>query len=217
MPDTPPGGAGFYRVNHDHLGTLCLGLGNEWPVVQVGADGITGPQNDVFGVFKTFGIGARRRANSHEVGSAGARVAEGALTDGCPQLVEEWVAHVQAIQNAFGPQVAIGENRRRPVGVDNPPPLPLDLVKGLLPGKTPKLSAALGAGPLQRVEHPLGAVHPVRIVVDLDTQSAARKRVLRVAAYVNGAPVLDGDQHGTGVRTIVRTRPNDRAGVLGVS
>src|SRR4029453_16067965 len=139
------------------------------------------------------------------------------LCYGFPQLVEERVAHVQAIQNALGPQVAIGENRRRPVGVDNRPPLPLDLVTGLLPGKTCKLSAALGARPLQRVQRPLGAVHTVRIVIDLDTQSAARERVLRVAAYVNGAPVLDGDQHGAGVRTIVRTRPNDRGGVLGVS
>src|SRR5262249_8292407 len=114
-------------------------------------------------------------------------------------------------------QVAIGENRRRPVGVDNRPPPRLDLAKGLLPGKTRKLAAALRAGPLQRVEHALGAVHPVRIVVDLDTQSAARKRVLRVAADVKGAPVLDGDQHGAGVRAIVWTRPNDRGGVLGVS
>src|SRR5262245_43700438 len=84
MPVSPPGSTGFYRVNHDHLGTLCLGLGNEWPVVQVGADRITRPQYDVFRVFKAFGIGARCRANSHEVGSTGARVAEGALTDGCP-------------------------------------------------------------------------------------------------------------------------------------
>src|SRR5215510_1989045 len=26
MPVSPPGGAGFYRVNHDYPGTLCLGL-----------------------------------------------------------------------------------------------------------------------------------------------------------------------------------------------
>src|SRR4029453_10443931 len=84
MPISPPGSTGFYRVNHDHPGTLCLGLGNERPVVQVGADRITRPQYDVFGVCKAFGISAWRRANRHEVGGAGARVAEGALTDGCP-------------------------------------------------------------------------------------------------------------------------------------
>jgi hypothetical protein len=190
-------GTSFDWVDDHDLGPLCLGLGNERPMVQVGAERITRPENEGFCILQAFRGSPWRWAKSHAVRGAGAGVTEGALTDGGPELVAERIANIQAMQDTLGPQVAIGENCRRPVGVDHRPPSRLERVQGLLPGKTRKVPAAFRARPFQRVEDALGAVDPVRIVVDLDTDVST---LFRTQTLVDFSDLLIGQRGKVAMR-----------------
>src|SRR5271165_2230884 len=115
------------RVDHHDLGAAALRLGHERPQVQVRRDHVAGPDEDVAGVNQALRIHPRGRADSHGVGRAGAGVAVGSLGDRGAELVEERVSYVQAVQDAFGPQVAdrhdrlgpvLGDRRSEPAGED---------------------------------------------------------------------------------------------------
>ena len=197
--------AGGDRVDDDDLGAAALGLGDERPVVQVVADRVDRPQDDVAGVDEAFRIDRRGRPAGHEEGGDGGGIAEGALGDGCAQLVEEGVADIQPVQDALGAEIAVGQDGGRPVAIDDLLPAARDFVQGLVPAERLEFPLALGAGPAQRGQHPVVAVDPVLVVVDLDAQAALGERVVRVAPHVDDLAVADGRQHRTGIGTIVRT------------
>ena len=124
-----------------------------------------------------------------------------------PSSVEERVADVEPVEDALGAEVADRHDRsrgrarrcsaRNRVG---------DLVERLVPGDLLEPAAALGPGAAQRVQHAVGAVDLVLVVVDLHAQPAAGERVLGVARDLGRPAVLDGDEHGAGVGAVVRAR-----------
>jgi hypothetical protein len=85
------------------------------------------------------------------------------------------------------------------------------VLDGLVPRGAAELGRALRAVADQRMQQPLVRVHAVEVVGDLAAEKAVRDRVLRVAADLDGPPVLvDRDQHRAGVGAVVGTgRVND--------
>ena len=197
-----PGGD---RIDDYDLGAAALRLGDERPVVQVGADRVDRPQDDVAGMDEALRVDRRGRAAGHEEGGDGGGIAEGPLGHGRAELVEEGVAGVQPVQDALGAEIAVGQDGGGPVALDDFGPAARNLLEGLVPADRLKLSGALRAGPAQRGEHPVLAVDPVLVVVDLDAQAALCERMVRVAAHVDDFAVADRGQHRAGVGAIVRT------------
>jgi hypothetical protein len=160
---------------------------------------------------EAFRVGARRGADRHEVGRRGAGVAERPLADRGAELVEEGVAHVETVQDALGAEVAVREDRLRPVLGDDLAEATGDLVERLVPGDPLEPAAALGAGSPERVQDAVRVVDAGDVVVHLHAEPAPGERVLGVATDLDGPSVLDGDEHRARVRAVVRTRaPDDR-------
>ena len=63
------------------------------------------------------------------------------------------------------------------------------------------------------IQHPVGRVHPIKILGDFGAQKAASDRVSRVTLDFCRPPILDGDQYPAGIRTVMRTSGMDN--VLG--
>ena len=198
-----------HRVDHHDLGAAALCLGDERPQVQVGRDHVAGPDEDVAGVRQALRIHARGRADRHGVGRAGAGVAVGPFGDRGAELVEERVSHVQAVQDALGTQVADRHDCFWAVLGDRGPEPAGDLIQRLVPGDPGELAAAFRPGAPHRVQHPVGAVGLVDVVVHLHAQPAAGERMLGVAPHLHRAPVADRDQHRAGIRAIMRARAAD--------
>jgi hypothetical protein len=211
------GGARRHRIDDHDLCPAALGFGDERPVMQVVADGVDRPQDDVPGMHEAFRVDGSRRAAGHEEGADRRRIAEGALRDRRAEPIEEGVTGVEPVQQAFGPEIAVGQDGRRSVLVDDGAPARLDLAQRLVPADALELAGALAAGPLQRMEHAIGAVDPVLIVVDLDAQPAARERMVGVAAHLDGFAIAHGRDHGTRIRTVVWTGAEDPLFGHGVS
>ncbi len=54
---------GFVRINNNDFGTAFLSIFNDMPVMQISADGIAAPDNDVFRMNKAFRIHASSWTN----------------------------------------------------------------------------------------------------------------------------------------------------------
>ncbi len=217
--DMPVGlarGAAPDRVDDDQLSALPLGFGNERPVMQVGADRVAGPENDVFGILEALRVHARRGTDGHEIGGARAGVAEGPLADGRAELVEERITDIQAVENAFGAEIAVRQDGGGAELIDDPRPAAPDFVQCRIPGDALEFSASFRPRSLQRIEHPVGTVDPVLVVVDLQAQPAARERVVGIAAHGDRPPILDGHQHCACVGAIVGACAADNAGAVAV-
>src|SRR6185369_17908736 len=63
MPVCFPCRARAHRVDDDNLRTLLLCLSNDRPQMQVGADGIASPNDDVLRVFETLRIEGGSRSS----------------------------------------------------------------------------------------------------------------------------------------------------------
>ena len=210
--DVPIGvvrGARFHRIDDDHFRAAFFRCVDDRPMMQVGADRIARPQNDVFRMRKTFGIGARRRADGHHVGRARTGIAEGALADRRAEFVKKRIANIEAIQNALGAEIAIRKNRRRPRFRDDCFPTIADFFDRLIPRDALELPAALRPFALERMHHAIGAVHALFVVIDFHAQSTVRVRMIRIAAHFQNLVVVHRHDHRTSVGTIVRASGND--------
>ena len=63
MPISFFSGFGFVRIDNNHFSTTFLGIFHNMPVMQIGADGVTAPDDDVLGMNKTFGVHTGRRTD----------------------------------------------------------------------------------------------------------------------------------------------------------
>src|SRR5208282_3611370 len=151
--------------------------------MKVGADYVAGPDDDVAGVDQTLGVGARSRADRHHIAGDSAGSAEGALANRRAEPVEERVADVEAVEQAFGAEVAVGEDRLRAVLGDDCFEAARDLVQRRIPSDPLELAAPLGADAPQRMQYTVGAVDALDVVVDLDAERAAGERMPGVAAH----------------------------------
>ena len=143
------------------------------------------------------------RAEGHEVGGACAGVAERPLADRGAERVEERVANGEPVEDPFGAQVAVGKDRLAAVAVDDRSNRSLISSSACVPGDPFEAAFPFRPDASQGVEHAVGAVGVVRVVVDLDAQAAPGEGMVGVSSHLGGPAVLDGDQHRTGVRTIV--------------
>src|SRR5258708_25530539 len=100
MPIGFTGSTCLERVDHDQLRTFVLCLGDERPVMQVGADRVAGPEYDVFRMLEAFRIHAGRGTDGHEVGRARARIAKAPLANGTAKLVEKGISALGAVHAA---------------------------------------------------------------------------------------------------------------------
>ncbi|CAB4921447.1 unannotated protein [freshwater metagenome] len=208
------GRAGPHRVDHDDLGAARAGLGDVGPQVQVRALHVAGPDQDEPGVHQALRVDPGGVADGHRVGGAGPGVAVGPLGDRGTQLREERVAHVEAVEDALGAQVADRHDRLGAELLDGGPQPGGDLADRGVPADPLELPAALGAGAAHREQHPAGVVHPVQVVVDLHAQAAGGVRVVGVAGHLDGDAVGDGHEHRAGVRAVVRAGAADDGGLL---
>ena len=210
VPVGLPRGPRRHGIDHHDLGAPALGFGDEGPVVQVVADRVDRPQDDIARVDEALRIDRRGRAAGHEESGDGGRIAKGPLGDRCAEPVEEGVADVQPVQDALGAEIAVGQDGGRTFARDDPLPAARYFVERLIPADRRELAIALGAGAAQRRKHPVLAVDPVLVIVDLDAQAALRERMVRVAAHIGDLAVDDRRQHRAGVGTIVRTGAEHR-------
>jgi hypothetical protein len=61
------------------------------------------------------------------------------------------------------------------------------------------------------MEEPVRMIRALDVSIDLGAEKSLRERMLRVAGDACGASILDRNEHGAGVGTVVRTRAaNDR-------
>ena len=199
------GRAGRDRIDHDHLGAAPLRLRDKRPMVQIGADRVDRPEHDVFRINETLRIDRRGRPAGHEKCGDRAGIAECAFRDRGAELVEERVADMEAIENALGPEIAVGKNGARAVFIDDRVPAARNLVESLVPGDPLEFARALGTDAAHRIQHSILAVDPVLVVVDLDAETALGERMIGIAAHLDHLAVTDRGEHGAGIGAIVRT------------
>ena len=120
-----------------------------------------------FECLRAFRIHAGRGTDGHEVGRARARIAKGPLANSGAKLVEKGIADVEAVEDAFGAEIAVGQDGGRSELIDNLGPATPDCVHRLVPTDTFELAAAFRPRALKRMEQSLRAVDPLLIVVDL--------------------------------------------------
>src|SRR5262249_3689194 len=123
-------------------------------------------------------------------------------------LVEEALAHAREADDAERPRVGKGLDGIGPELRNNGPQACRDLGQRFVPGDALEARVtALGSDSPARIKHSVRAVDVVQIIVDLVAQVAFGDRVCRIAFYFDGAAarLVDGDAHGAGVRTVVRT------------
>ena len=209
VPVGQPRRTGADGIDDDELGTVPLGLLDERPMVRVGAERVAGPQDDVFGVDETLGVHARRMPDRHHVGGTGTRIAEGALTDGGAELVEEGIADVEAVDDALGAQIAVGKDRLGSALGDDGLPTARDLVQSLVPSDARELAASLRTDALHRVEHALVAINPVLVIVDLHAEAPFGEGMIRVAPDSDRLAVLHRREDRAGIGAIVRACADD--------
>ena len=198
------GRARAHRVDDHDLGTLLLRLQDERPSVQVGADHVHAPHDDVLRVGQALDVQATGRAHGHQPGGGRSGFAIGLLGDAGAEPVEERVAGGQAVQRALMAQIGVRHDRLGAMGRDDPVPAALDLAQGLVPGDPLELAGALRADAAHRVQHPLGVVVVLREVLELHAQAAAGHRMGRIARDLDQLVAVDMVEEGAGVGAVVR-------------
>lgn len=203
MPVGLLGGAGFVGVDHHHLGAVFPRLVDDMPVMQVGADRIAGPDNDVFRLGEAFRIDAAGGPDREQPGGGRTARAESFFQHARAQLVEKRVADGQALKGALVAQVVVGKNRFRAVLVDEGGPAGLDLVQRLVPGNPLEPARAFRPHAAQRIQHALRIVVMVVEILELGAKAAPRERMIGIAAHIDQPVVFDFVEHRAGVRAIV--------------
>ena len=81
-----------------------------------------------------------------------------------------------------------------------------DVGERLVPGDTNEIPLTLPAFALQRVQHAIGVVHALEVVIHLRAERAAGERVRLIARELYGRPIPHFDDPRAGVRTVVPAR-----------
>ena len=85
-----------------------------------------------------------------------------------------------------------------------------DVGERLVPGDTNEIPLTLPAFALQRVQHAIGVVHALEVVIHLRAERAAGERVRPIARQLYGRPIPHFDNPRAGVRTVVPARAAHR-------
>lgn len=87
---------------------------------------------------------------------------------------------------------------------DGPPPLS-DPGERFIPGDAFERPRAFPAHPLERVQKAICGIDPLLVVVDLDAESPACERMIRVSPDADDLLIFHLYNHGACIGTIVRT------------
>ncbi len=197
-------------VDDDDLGAELLGVLDDRPVVQVGADAVAGPNDNVLGVDVALGVEPCRRPDRQQPGGARALAAEGALAHRGAHAIEEGIAAVQSVHQTLMAEIAVGDDCLRPVLGDDGFPARGDFAQRLVPGDAFELLGALGADAAERIEQAVRVVVTLLIVLELHAQAAARHWMIGVAPDPLQHTALNLKQHRAGVGAVMRTAAEER-------
>ncbi len=207
------GRVGAARVDADQLRAGALGLLRVGPEMQVRGDRVAAPDDDQLALGVVLDVHADLGAVGRSERLAAGRGADRAVEQRRAELVEEAPGHALALHQPHRPGVAVGDDRLGvgEVGAGDRLEARGDVVERLVPAHRLEPAAALGADALQRPQHALGVIGALGIARDLGAQRAVRRRMERIAVHLHRPAVLDRDDDGAGVRTVVRTGGADKA------
>ncbi len=97
-----------------------------------------------------------------------------------------------AIDQALMGTVGVSGNRLTAILGDNVLPSRRDVVQRCAPRDGFKAPFSLGSNPAQGGEQPIRRVHALRIAIDLATEEALGKRVVRVSLGSHHSPRIQG-------------------------
>ena len=197
------GGARAHGIDDHDLRTFFLRLQDEGPGVQVGADHVHAPHDDVLRVGEALQVQPAGRADGHDPGRRRSGLAIGFLRYGRSQAIEERVARREPVERPLVPEIDVGHDRLRAVGRDDVRPAAFDFRESIAPRNALEQTAALGAGAPHRVEQPVGVVVMLCKAVKLDAEASARHRMIGIAGHIDQLAVLDVVQESARIGTVV--------------
>ena len=174
------------------------------PGVQVGTDAVATPENNIFGMCKTFRVNAAGGPVGQYPGRCRPLAAECALTNRRAQLVEKSITTVQTMYQSLVSEVTVRGDSLGAIFVDDVFPAADYFIQRLIPGDAFELFTALRAGPAQGVENAIRMVMAFLIIIEFYTQTTPRHGMIRVAVHTGEFAVLNFEDHGTGIGTIMR-------------
>src|SRR5262245_37188903 len=119
--------------------------------------------------------------------------------------MEETTTHGVALDLPLGAREAIGQDSRRALCHDYLLEAARDVIERFIPAQPLKLATTFRAASPQGIEHTIGTVDPIEVMVDLGAERPMGKGVSGVTHKAHGAVSLDGDYPGAPVRAVMRT------------
>ncbi len=154
---------------------------------------------------KTFRVNAAGGTVGQYPGRRRPLAAECALANRGAQPVEKRVTAVQTVYQSLVPEVTVRDDSLGAILVDDVFPAADHFVERHIPGNAFELFTAFGAGPAQGVENPIRMVMAFLIIIELYAQTATGHGMFLVPMHTGEFAVLNFEDHGTGIRTIMRT------------
>ena len=189
------GRARSVSVDNDDLGAELLRIAHDRPVMQVGADAVAGPDDDVLGMNVALRIETGGRADRQQPSRARAFAAERALAYGRAQAVEKGVTAVEAVHQPLMPEVAVRDDRLRAVFGDDGLPARDDLIQCFIPRDAFELLGPLRPNAPHWIKHAVGMVVAGLVVLQLHAKTAARHGMIGIAAHALQLAVFHIEQH----------------------
>ena len=174
-------------------------------MMEIGADTVAGPDDDIFGVDITLHIKTRGRANRGQPGSTGPFTAKGAFGDRRPHSVKEGICAIEAVDEALMAQIAVRHDGLGAMLIDDGLPFAGNFIERLIPGNALELGRSLGTDTAHGMEQTIGMIVAFFIIFQLNTQSSSCHRMDWVSFNTNQFLAFNFIYHCTSIRAIVRT------------
>jgi hypothetical protein len=142
-------------------------------------------------------------------GEFGSGPANAALKLASPQPVPKAGAAHAHLHQAKRAAVAVGQNGRRTVLVNDVPPAAGNLGDSFVPGHALPVAAAFGANAAQRVLESLRVVDVLQIGPHFDAEPALGDRMGGVGIKFDSPAIFHLGDDPAGIRTVVGTSPVD--------
>ena len=200
------GGSRPDRIDDDDLCSASLRFADERPEVQVRDDRVRAPQHDEAAVYDLLGIDAGPGADGRGESRRGDGTADVPLEFRAAHRSKEPPVERFHLNEPLRASGAVGQDRFGSRFRGNRLEPRADVGERLVPGDTNEIPLTLPADALQRVQHAIGVVHALEVVIHLRAERAAGERVRLIARQLYGRPVPHFDDPRAGVRTVVPAR-----------
>jgi hypothetical protein len=200
------------RIDHDQSRPALPRVLDQRPVVQVRDDRVRAPQDDVPAVEDVFGIDPG--AGTDRCREAGGRhgAADVAIEPAAAHRAEQAPVERRHLDHALRPGRTVGKDGLGSgLGADGIQSL-CDVGERLVPPDANEPPLPFGPRPLQGMEHTIGVIDPLEIVIHLGAQRSARERVGGITVKTDRGVAVHVDDPAAGVRAIVAARTANAAG-----